>query len=123
MVRWTGKFAVLATVLSIWAAPLMACMFPGAILTVEERECCAAMASDCGDMDMPASHSCCTITVHEAGPYLVKTSFSGTHSQAAAVLELPQKTTAAAGLTVAKSAVVTPSPPLSPPQTISVLRI
>jgi len=123
MVRWTGKFALLALVLSIWASPLIACMLPGAVLTVEERECCDAMASDCGDMDMPASHSCCTVTVHEAGPYLVKASFSSNHSQSAAVLELPQKATSAAGLTLVKSWVVTHSPPLSPPLTISVLRI
>ena len=123
MVRWTGKFAVLALVLSIWASPLIACMLPGAVLTLEERECCAAMASDCGDMDMPAPHSCCTITVREAGPYLVKTCFAVNHLQPAAVLELPQKTTSAASVTLVQSWVTTHSPPISPPQTTSVLTI
>ncbi|HEY6968606.1 MAG TPA: hypothetical protein VJA94_05355 [Candidatus Angelobacter sp.] len=123
MMRWTGKLAILALALSIWASPLIACMLPGAVLTLEERECCIAMAGDCGDMDMPASHSCCTTTVQDTGPYLVKACFAGDHSPPAAVLVVPQKITSAASLTLAFPWTLVHSPPVSPPKTISVLRI
>ena len=123
MVKWTGKLAVVALTLSLCASPLIACMLPGAVLTLEERECCIAMAFDCGDMDMPASHSCCTTTVQDTGPYLVKACFAGDHSLPAAVLELPQKTTPAASLTLVTTGTLAHSPPLSPLRTISVLRI
>src|SRR5215831_15557272 len=68
MVKWTGKLVILVLALSLWASPLVACMLPDAMLSAEERECCLTMANDCGDMEMPASHACCTVTVKETGP-------------------------------------------------------
>jgi len=64
-----GKFAVFVLALSLFAAPVMACMLPDSSLTDEERDCCQQMAGDCGQM--PASHSCCQITVRDSDPYLV----------------------------------------------------
>ena len=123
MVKWTGKFVVLVLTLSVWASPLMACMLPDAMLTLEERECCQTMAGQCGDMDMPTSHSCCTPTVRENAPYLIGTRFAAPVSQAVAALQV----TGAAIFTDSVSHVYnwdsTHSPPLSPPETISILRI
>jgi len=56
--------------------PTMACMFPGAQLSLEEAECCKNMASNCGDMVMP-DHACCQTTaskaiVNQIGPEIGK---------------------------------------------------
>ena len=71
MLKWTGKLAVLSLVISLWASPVMACMLPDIALTVEERECCKDMANECGQMDMPSSHSCCKLTVRDIDSYLI----------------------------------------------------
>jgi hypothetical protein len=34
-------------------------MLPGAMTTDEEAACCREMAPDCGQGNMPSSHSCC----------------------------------------------------------------
>ena len=124
MVRWTGKFAVLALALSLWASPLMACMLPDALLTVEERECCKQMADDCGQMDMPASHSCCKLVVREADSYLVNFRFPTVHSVVDIVLFVTT-TENSFPLSPARvnTGLVGHSPPVSPPETISILRI
>ena len=41
------------------AAPLLACVVPDSIMTVQERECCKHMPEMCGSAQMPQSHSCC----------------------------------------------------------------
>ena len=124
MVRWTGKFAVLALVVSLWASPLMACMLPDALLTVEERECCKSMADDCGQMDMPASHSCCKVVVRQADSYLVNTRFPTVHSIVGFTLFV---VTPESSLPVIPEPMNTAftghSPPISPPETVSILRI
>src|SRR5215471_4942095 len=86
MVKWTSKLAVLVLVASVWASPLMACMLPDADLTVEERECCKTMADDCGQMAMPASHSCCKVVVRQADSYLSNPRFPTVHSVSSVTL-------------------------------------
>ena len=124
MVRSTGKLAVLALVMSLWASPLMACMLPDALLTVEERECCKQMADDCGQMDMPSSHSCCKVVVRQADSYLVNSRFPTVHSVVGLTLFV---TTTENSLPLspeqANTGFVGHSPPVSPPETISILRI
>jgi hypothetical protein len=124
MVKWTGKLAVLALVVSLWASPLMACMLPGALLTVEERECCKHMADDCGQMDMPSSHSCCKVVVKQADSCLVKSRFQTvpvSPDVTLCVATVDHSLPANAGLT--KTVFAGHSPPVSPPETISILRI
>jgi len=125
MVKWTGKLVVLAMAASLWASPLVACMLPDAVLTFEERECCQNMADDCGQMDMPASHSCCTLTVRETDSYLVNSRFAAAISaqQAPAILDLASKIALPETLHPGWTSASTHSPPVSPPQTISILRI
>ncbi len=51
---------VLVSIVLLWvAAPAIACVLPGVTLTPAERECCHHMAQQCGQTEMPASHSCC----------------------------------------------------------------
>ena len=124
MVKWIDKLAVLVMVMSVWASPLMACMVPDALLTLEERECCKQMADDCGQMDMPSSHSCCKLVAQQADPYLVNSRFPTIHSVVGLVLFV---TTTENSLSLsparANTGLAGHSPPVSPPETISILRI
>ncbi len=123
MLKWTGKLAVLSLVISLWIYPVMACMLPDIALTVEERECCRDMAGECGQMDMPSSHSCCKTTVREVDSYLINARFAPDHSQPAVAPVLSNDIPLSAVLTQADSLAQGHSPPTSPPETISVLRI
>jgi hypothetical protein len=51
----------------------MACTLPSALLTPAERACCRQMASQCGDTQMPSSHSCCKSVVPGGQRALAKT--------------------------------------------------
>ena len=124
MVKWTGKLAVLVVVMSVWASPLMACMIPASLLTDEERECCKNMADDCGHMDMPASHSCCKVVARQIDPYLINSRFPTLHPVPAVTLFVAvEMNPSTAKAWVACSPFHGHSPPLSPPDTISILRI
>lgn len=124
MVKWTGKLVVLLMALSVWASPLMACMLPDMPLTQEERECCQNMDGDCGQMDMPASHSCCKLTVHDLDPYLINSRTSAVEPQP--VLVLPHTMNHNSPLqhpSQAEFPVSTHSPPILLLDSSSVLRI
>ena len=126
MVKWTGKLAILALALSLQAVPLMACMLPDSLLTEEERACCKEMDGDCGQMEMPASHSCCKMTVHDSDPFLVNPRFATGHSQtAASSLILVHGSDVFLPATDARHPFVEQihSPPVSPPPVFSILRI
>jgi hypothetical protein len=124
MVKWTGKLVVLALTLLLWAMPLMACMLPDASLTVAERECCKDMAGQCDQMHMPTSHSCCQLTVRQSDPYVFCSRFTQEHVQtfAASLVSCRDLFLAAAASRIDSSA-QTHSPPVSPPETVSILRI
>lgn len=124
MVKWTGKVVVLLMAFSVWASPLMACMLPDAALTQDERQCCQEMDGDCGQMDMPASHSCCKLTVRDLDPYLVNSRASAVHPQPVVILpqtsshiSLPQN------LSQFELLVSAHSPPILLSDTSSILRI
>ena len=125
MVKWTGKLAVLMLALSVWASPLVACMLPDAALTSEERECCRTMAGQCGEMDMPSSHSCCTVTVRETDPYLIHSRFAPGHSfqMTAVLLDATNDISLLQTFWEMESSTPTHSPPASPPASVSILRI
>jgi len=124
MVKWTGKLAVLVAVMSVWASPLMACMVPDALLTDEERECCKSMNNDCGRMEMPASHSCCKVVTRQIDSYLVNSRFPTLHPAPAVTLFIAEEVNpSSANATLASSPFHGHSPPVSPPDTICILRI
>jgi hypothetical protein len=124
MVKWTGKLAVLVMVISVWASPVMACMVPDALLTDEERECCKNMANDCGRTEMPASHSCCKVVTRQIDSYLINSRFPTVHPAPAVTLFIAEDVNpSTANAMVASFAFRGHSPPVSPPHSISILRI
>jgi hypothetical protein len=59
------QFSVLVLLLVSCVAPAMACMVPDAQMNPQDRACCRVMNSQCGQMEMPASHGCCHKTPPE----------------------------------------------------------
>jgi len=112
-----------------WAvAPALACLLPGRAMTADEHECCKKMAKMCGSANMPQSHSCCqTTTVPDRLPVIKNSSLDVSSKYAGLILshELPRSpaVTMMAELGSPPWVVEVHSPQLSPPVTVSVLRI
>jgi len=113
--------------LLLLATPVMACLIPAASMTAAERECCKRMAGECGRVGMPHSHPCCQTTTAPDHFAPMKTSSSVNSVQLAlAVTYAPQQTFLAPTLhesDLAPWATDIHSPPISPPASISILRI
>ena len=113
---------VLALVLS-FIAPGMTCALPNAQMTAQEHACCRKMKGDCGRMRMPTSHSCCEQNI-QANNLDALQPQSSSVPIAAVVAVLPvQAAYDFRFLTSERVNRPQHSPPISPPLTISVLRI
>jgi len=121
-----GKVGVALLSLVLLATPIMACVIPAATMSAAERDCCKRMGPECGK-GMAKSHSCCqTETVPNHLP-AIKSSSDVNSSHLALVLAhalppIPIVTT----MPESGSSPWAPdihSPPVSPPVTISILRI
>jgi len=121
-----GKVGVSVLSLVMLGAPIMACVIPAAATTAAERDCCKRMAQECGK-GMAKSHSCCqTATAPDHMPAIKSSSDVASKPLAMVlVLALPPIPTAATMPESGSSPWATDihSPPVSPPVTISVLRI
>jgi len=116
--------AVLLLALSLFASPVVACMVPDALLTEAERDCCSTMADQCGGTAMSESHSCCKMTVREIDPYLTNSRFAPDQVQpAAAVFDAADSVPSPETFSSMTLWAHTHSPPISPPESITVLRI
>jgi hypothetical protein len=122
-----GKVGVLVVSLVLLATPIMACVIPIAAMTAAERECCKRMAQECGKNGMAKSHSCCqTATAPEHLPAIRSSSDDGSGQLALALVHaaLPSPTLvtmAESGFSLREADIH--SPPVSPPASISILRI
>lgn len=113
---------VLALILSL-LAPTMACALPNAQMTAQEHACCKKMKGNCGSMRMPASHSCCQQSI-QADNFDAVQPESFSVPAVAAIAVLPSRTSFDFhALTYECVAPLQHSPPISPPGTVSVLRI
>jgi hypothetical protein len=122
--RVLHQFAVLVLLLVSCLAPAMACMVPSAAMTAQERTCCRMMKSQCGQMEMPASHGCCHKNLLGVHDNVLNTEATNFHPVAAPVVwlaafELVNPISAVTGWVERSD----DSPPNSPPSTISILRI
>ena len=122
-----GKIGISVLSLLLLATPIMACAMEANAMTAAERECCKRMAGECGKGKMSQSHSCCqTVAIPDHLP-AIKSS-SGVHSKSLALV-LVHALPAIATMAMIPESGSSPreadihSPPVSPPITISVLRI
>jgi hypothetical protein len=127
VMKLVGKVGVSLLSLLLFAVPIMACALPAMAMSAEERECCKRMAQDCGNKGMAKSHSCCqTVSVPDHLPAIKSSSDVGSkHLAVALVQALLPISTIAIILESGSSpwAADIHSPPVSPPASISVLRI
>lgn len=118
------QFGVLVLLLVTCLAPAMACVAPNAEMSAQERACCQTMKSECGQMEMPASHGCCQKTPPSVHDNALDTKAAALHPDVTpviwlAVSELVNPTSAVIGWVEHSDY----SPPEPPPATISILRI
>ena len=121
-----GKVGVSLLSLLLFAAPIVACALPAMAMSPSERECCKRMAQECGDNGMAKSHSCCqTVSGPDHLP-AIKSPVGSKHLVLSLVHALPPIPT----ISVMPESDSSPSwgvdihsPPVSPPVSISVLRI
>jgi hypothetical protein len=121
-VNRSGKFVVLVMLL-VWSLmPVMVCALPDAQMTPAEHECCAQMPQQCGGMNMPASHNCChkQMRSEQAAPLSEKPQVI---QHLAAVQILPICHVAIALPILSGAQIEITSRPLSPPASITILRI
>jgi hypothetical protein len=126
-VRLAAKVGVSIMSLLVFATPIMACALPAIAMTMAERECCKRMAHDCGKSGMPQSHSCCQTTAAPDHLPAIKSSSDVTSKHSVSVLIHPLPQLSAIAVTPEFASLTwtsdVHSPPVSPPISISVLRI
>jgi len=118
------QFGVLVLLLVSCLAPAMACMIPNAEMSTQERACCRAMKNQCGQMEMPASQTCCQKTAPNIHDNALATKAVSFHPVVAPVIWLAAFELVNPPATAVEW-VESPeySPPQPPPATISILRI
>lgn len=122
--RLGARFLAVVALLALIAAPLLSCFVPRHLLSAAENECCRQMAEQCDSKNMPSSHSCCKSSDQGSQPYVksVENSRLANPIAVAAILpviSIPQLSVLSATSIVEESH----SPPLSPPESTTVLRI
>jgi hypothetical protein len=122
--RFFRQFGALLLLLVSCLAPAMACTIPNIQMNTEERACCVAMKSQCGQMEMTSSHGCCQKIPPSVHDSALDTKAVVFHPVAAPVIwlaafELANPPVAVIGWVEHPDY----SPPKSPPSTISILRI
>ena len=123
-VKFLRQFGAILLLLVACVAPAMACMAPDAQMTAEERACCRMMKSQCGQMEMPASHGCCKkATGNIQGSALMPDTVS-LHPAVFVALWVPSfELYAPQGASNGWAQHPEHAPPKSPPSAIVVLRI
>jgi hypothetical protein len=117
-----SKSVCLFVILVMLSAPVIACALPGQEMSAAEQDCCLHMMDECGNSQMMDAHTCCTKT-----PQVAATSLTATSKYAPAVHQVVHEVALCA-----KPALVAgifprlqnlPDGSLSPPGSISILRI
>ncbi|MEO6815326.1 MAG: hypothetical protein ABI177_01390 [Edaphobacter sp.] len=122
--RVLHQFGVLVLLLVTGLAPAMACMVPDAQMSAQERACCHTMSSQCGQMEMPASHGCCQKTPASIHDNALDTKTVVFHPVVVAAVYLAVfNLLALAPIAAEWVERLDFSPPQSPPSSVSILRI
>ncbi len=124
IVRHLRHFGAVLLLLLSCVAPAMACMAPASPMTAEEQACCRMMKSQCGQMEMPASHPCCKKVAADVQANTLKTDTVSFHPAVTAVFWVSSFDFLNAQ-SASRNWVQRPehSPPKAPPSAIIVLRI
>jgi hypothetical protein len=119
-----AKLGALLLVFLMAGAPVVACMLPASSMSDDEQQCCREMAGQCGQPDMPSSHSCCKTL---AGPVQLTVAKAPFDLQGQCIMyDLPLAThdlQAVTRISIAPVHGANHSPPTAPPLSPDILRI
>lgn len=121
-----SRFSTITVLLALLAAPDLSCLVPRALLGIGDVDCCQRMGSHCNSHGMPSSSTCCKSLQQDTQPYVrsadILTFCLARMPLVAAVLPAAPPV---ASFAVDASSIIRQSHsfPVSPAETISVLRI
>ena len=119
-----GTFWIAAAFLALIGTPSLSCFVPRQLLNTGENDCCRQMGGQCGSKTMPSSQSCCESPRQVSQPYISSASHSGPSSTGVVLAVISTSAAPVAPiLNLTRTFVQFHSPPLRPPEAISVLRI
>src|ERR1700739_4813450 len=119
-----STFWVVTALLALLGTPTLSCFVPRQLLNAGENDCCRQRGDQCGSSTMPSSQSCCESPSQVSQPYISTATHPGPSSAGMVLAILPTLTvTLPAVVNLAPTFDKFYSPPLSPPETDSVLRI
>lgn len=122
--RVFGRMGVVALMLVSFLTPAMACLIPGTSMTAQERACCRRMGSECGEVGMPAMHSCCQRSLPGIRDKVVETKSAAVYPFALVAVTLTSfEVVIPAPSTYARMESADSSLFGSPPSSVSILRI
>jgi hypothetical protein len=107
------------------SAPGLSCLVPQQLFGADKSDCCRQMGDRCGSMNTSSPKSCCQSPRQGSQPFVSSTSHLQLDSAPSMGAVLPM-TPSTAVLDVKNSvpnAELFHSPPVSPPEAVSVLRI
>ena len=118
------RFWAVAALLALLGTPSLSCFVPRQLLNAGESDCCRQMGDQCGSETMPSSQSCCESPSQVSQPYISSVTHPGPSSAGVVLAILPISPVALpCVMSLAPTFVQFHSPPLSPPEANSVLRI
>jgi hypothetical protein len=123
--RLAVRFSTVVALLALIVAPMLACVVPRQLLNTAEHACCRSMGDECGSKKMPSPQSCCKSASQDGRPYLGSAAI---HLQIASAHSLLALLPPAAHIvpiaelfqSISESG---HSPPVTPAETTSILRI
>jgi hypothetical protein len=119
-----AKLGAILLVFLMAGAPLMACMLPVNTMSDDEQACCREMAGQCGQADMPSSHSCCKTLAGSVQLAVAKSRFELPYRSL--IFDLPLQLHDSQVLNQVATSVpifLDQSPPETPPSSSNILRI
>ena len=110
-----------AALLALLGTTGLSCFVPQQLLSASEKECCRQMGSQCGSKEMPSPQSCCKLPTQLYTDRIEHFQIAPAGAIAASLPVAPASIllNVNSTLTIAKF----DSPPLSPSETNSVLRV
>ena len=120
--RSSFQFAAVVLLLVLCVAPAMPCMFAGAQTMAPAHACCHMMKTGCGHLRMPASSSCCKAVPQNQPSAALDAKTPTLRAVALNAVTLPVEG-AIPGSAAATYAQAEHSPPQSPPNILSSLRV
>ena len=122
-VKVRSTWWIVIALLALLGTPSLSCFVPRQLLNADDSDCCAQMGDRCGSQTMPSSQSCCTSPSQISQPYIGSASHPGPAAGVILAL-LPISPTLHSLITTENRPLAEfYSPPLSPPEANSILRI